>query len=197
MRETLEVINQRLKDYYGSTENQPNWRVVFSNDQFENRYGDYEDRTPEGFLIRRYSGFRLVPKYRQWIKDKWVLEMLVEVPPNTQELATKLSYEPAYAFPFRDGRPLLPIWDAVKYLIDGINSKVGITHPRYKDPDSNPKEALENQRVRLQEIEADLFGNETSTTDALAYKQGVGFTTSKLLTDNTTSNVNSGKEGVL
>ena len=182
MAEPLEVINRRLEDYYGTEDKKASWREVSSNDQYENRYGDYEDRTPEGLLLRRYSGFRMVPKYSQWIVDKWVLEMLVVVPPGTMELTTKLSYEPAYAFPFIDGKPRIPIWDAVNYLIKGVNERVGVTQGvRYKNPDATPQDAVMNKEMRLLELEESLYGNETQVGDALAHGEGVGYTTSKEL----------------
>ena len=182
MNEELDRLNIKLKDYFGSVSTgEPNWRVVYSNDQFEDRYGDYEDRTPEGLLIRRVSEWRHVPKYSQWIVDKWVLEALVEVPLGTLEIDTKLTYEPMYGFPHIDKKPRIPIWAACKLLIDGVNEKVGITvGARYKDPESNPREAVHYKQEELKRIEEDLYGNETDIGDALAYREGVGFTTSKI-----------------
>jgi len=182
MNEELNILNTRLKDYFGQvTTGEANWRVVYSNDQFEDRHGEYEDRTPEGLLIRRVTEWRNVPKYRQWIQDKWVLEALVEVPLGTLELGTKLTYEPMYAFPHIDKQPRIPIWAAVRLLIDSVNEKVGVTvGARYKDPESNPQEAAVHKDAELARIQEDLFGNETDIGDALAYRQGVGFTTSKI-----------------
>jgi hypothetical protein len=184
MTEPVEVLNQRLIDCYGTTNDRGNWRVVWSEDQFEDRYGDYEDRTPEGILIRRVSEVRRVPKYRQWVPEKWCLETLMEVPfLNSAELpGLKLTYELVYAFPHRDGKPLMPSWGALRFLIEEINRKIGIsTGPRYKDPESDPLEAREVQEQRLKGLQEELFGNETDIGDALAYKQGVGYTGTPLI----------------
>ena len=51
---------------------------------------------------------------------------------------------------------------------------------KYKDPDGHQEEALHNQEVKINGLVEDLFGNETPTGDALAYGEGVGFTTSKI-----------------
>lgn len=182
MNPEVEQINQKLIDYYGKFEtNEPNWRLVWSEDQYEKRYGDYEDRTPEGILIRRVSEFREVPKYKQWVPEKWVLESLVVVPEGTQELATKTSYEPIYVFPYVNKEPLVPAWPAIKLLVDSILEQVGVDSigAKYKDPEANPKEALEFQEQRIEAIEQSLFGGETELGDALARGDGVGFTTSK------------------
>ena len=179
---TVDEINKKLIDYYGKFETgEPNWRLVWSEDQYEKRHGEYEDRTPEGILIRRVTEWREVPKYRQWIPKKWVLETLVVVPVGTMELTTKTSFEPIYAFPYVNGRVLIPAWPAVKLLVESILERVGIDQvgARYKDPESNPKEAVEIQKERIEAIEQSLFGGETELADALARGDAIGFTTSK------------------
>ena len=74
--ETLEIINKRLKDNYGETVDRPNFRIVWSEDQFENRLTHFTD---EGFELI-HPEVRQLPKYKQWIHDKYVLERLTEVP---------------------------------------------------------------------------------------------------------------------
>ena len=179
MRESIEIINRRLIDVYGSESNLANWRVVWSPDQFEDRYGTYEDHTPEGIFLRRVTEVRHVPKYRQYIDDKWLLEALVQVPPvNVDELrGVNHTYECMHAFPYHQGRPLVPIWPALKLLIDTVNAQVGVSsRARYKDPMADPKIAPEVKEARLRELEEELYGNETDVGDALAYRQGVGYT---------------------
>jgi hypothetical protein len=182
----VDTLNRNLINHYGrdNSTNLPNWRVVWSEDQFEQRYGEYEDRTPEGLLIRRFSGVREAPKYRQWVEEKWCLEALIPIPSiNTQELPeTKLSYELIYPFPHHNRIPLIPIWSAVRLVIEEVHRKTGAQGqgPFYKDPMSDPKIASELKEAKLKELEEDLYGNETDIGDALAYRQGTGFTTSKL-----------------
>ena len=179
-RETLEIINKRLLDYYGSESDLPNWRVSWSPDQWEHRHGYFEDRTTDGFFIRAVTETRWVPKY-DYFAPKWILEFLREVTPDVQlEIPeNKLSYECAYAFPYHKGEPLMPIWPALRVVIDQIHDRAGVTGPRYQDPLSDPKIAAEVKEARLRELEEELFGDETDVGDALAYHEGVGYTTAQ------------------
>lgn len=178
----IDKVNCHLTDHFGQQYDRPTWRVVWSEDQFEYRYGTYEDRTPEGFFIREVAERRKVPKYSQWIHEKWVLERLVVVPLDDVDHPTidsALSYEPIY--PFEEHLP--PVWHAVKFIIENIyeNMRQHDVEAKYRDPESTPKEAQNAKEERVKELEEALFGNETEAGDALAYKQGVGFTTSKEL----------------
>src|SRR5262245_31149745 len=98
--EKVETINRRLHDLYGETESQgerlPNFRIVWSEDQFEMRKTDYTD---SGFRLL-HPEVRKLPKYRQWITKKHVLERLTVVPfVNEHDLPdSKLSYEPIWVF---------------------------------------------------------------------------------------------------
>ena len=98
----IDVINRQLFDAYGRLENQVTWRIVWSEDQREHRYGTYRDYTPEGFLIREVTESREVPKYSQWAPECWMLERLLVVPPDPNpdhpELDGMLSYEPMWQF---------------------------------------------------------------------------------------------------
>lgn len=174
----IDRINVTLLDHYGRLENLQTWRIVWSEDQFEWRYGTYEDRTSEGIFLREVTERRKVPKYRQWAPEAWVLERLIVVPmdpdPDHPQVDTALSYEPIWVF----NQDLPPEWVATKFMVDQIykNMRQRDVGVKYKDPDSSPDEAAYNREERLKDIEESLFGNETETGDALAYKQGVGFT---------------------
>ncbi len=178
----IDTVNRLLVDHFGRLENTASWRVVWSEDQFEYRYGTYEDRTPEGFFIREVTERRKVPKYSQWVNSKWVLERILVVPlspnPDHPELSTGLSYEPIWVF--EDDLP--PTWGAVQFVVKQVyeNMRQANTGVKYKDPDSEPKEAEHLKEERIKELEESLFSDETDTGDALAYRQGVGFTTSKV-----------------
>ncbi len=174
----IDRINVTLLDHYGRLENLQTWRIVWSTDQREWRYGTYEDFTTEGIFIREVTERREVPKYAQWAPDKWVLERLIVVPvdssPDHPQIDTALSYEPLWTF--QDDLP--PEWVAVKFIVDSVheNMRQHDTGVKHRDPDSTPDEAAYNKEVRLKDIGESLFGNETETSDALAYKQGVGYT---------------------
>ena len=176
--ETLEIINKRLKDNYGETTDKPNFRIVWSEDEFENRLTNFTD---EGFELI-HSEVRRLPKYRQWIKNKYVLERLTEVPVfQENELpVSKLSYEPLWVFEDVKGDAVRPTWSAAKFVIETVHEQVRTAgvYIKYKDPDSGltKEQQFEKRNLELQAIQDELFGNETTIGDALAYKQGVGFT---------------------
>lgn len=166
----IKVINQQLINHFGldTSTGQPMWRVVFSDDQFEKRKMIYDDKGAR--LL--HPEVREVPKYRQWIQHKWVLENLVVVPEeNMEELAgLKVSYEPIFPFESNDGTPLFPTFDACKFVVDAINAAKG--NKKLTKPKEEPEAALE----RVNKLHDELFGDENSITDALAYGEGVGYT---------------------
>jgi hypothetical protein len=175
--ENLEQINQRLIDHFGLFEDgQPNWRIVWSDDQREMRYGTYPKYSEHGIYLGEYTGVLEVPKYSQWITHKWVLERIFPVPAmNSKELITKLSYEPVWVFEDGKGQSLPYKWEVAKLVIDSIYEEgarvAGVK--QYHDPDQIPEEAIENEKKRLEALQSELFGNETEVGDALAHHQGV------------------------
>src|ERR1035437_5550442 len=99
LRETIESINKKLKEEYGTEfGNSPRFRVVFSEDQYEKRMTDFTD---EGFELITPE-VRLLPKYKQWIREKYILERLIPVTGET-DLVVKVSYEPAWVFQNKKG----------------------------------------------------------------------------------------------
>jgi hypothetical protein len=165
--ESVETINQRLIDCFGLYYDRPAWRLVFSEDQLEKRLGTFNDYTPEGFLIRSVTEIREVPKYRQWIHQKWVLERLIEVPQFQQaEILVPLSYEPIWVFEDNKGNPLDPIWLAIEFIIQHIHGVQGKKQVPMKDPEADYETRIEN-------LQRFLFGNESEVADALAYKEGI------------------------
>jgi len=179
--ESIETINRRLTDHYGQTNDMPNYRIVWSEDQFEFRKTNFTDEGLE--LI--YPETRRLPKYRQWINEKFVLERLSEVPAiNQEELELVLSYEPLWVFEDKEGFSLKPAWIVCKFVVDQVHKNIeeaGL-YTKYPDPYSGltNSQLLEKKDAELKELEAELFGDENDITDALAYGDGVGFTTSKI-----------------
>ncbi len=175
LRESIDSINENLKRDYGSfSDGRPNFRVVFSNDQFEKRW---TDRTDSGVELAN-KVVSLLPKYRQYIKDKYILERLVPVGPDS-DLVEKTSYEPAFTFQDADGNYLPPRFDVCKFVIDSIMSAIDGAgkHTAYKDPDIDP----EVRKQKLKDMEIELFGNETAVGDALAHGYGVTVPENKLI----------------
>jgi hypothetical protein len=170
LTEPLETINKNLRNLFGvdTITGAPIWRVVWSEDQLEKRLMDTSDKGI--FLL--VPEVREVPKYRQWIREKFVLERLTIVPEiNKSELPTqKLSYEPIYVFETKQGKPLPPKTEVAKFVIDCLYAAMGKSSlQKYVDPDIDP----ESHEARVQRLQNEMFGNETMVGDALAHKEAV------------------------
>jgi hypothetical protein len=168
--EDLELINQQLIDLFGldTSTGQAIWRVVWSEDQFEKRYGTYRDFTPNGLFIREVTEVREAPKYRQWIREKYVLERLIIVPDTNKEelLDVKMSYEPLFIFEDKHRNALPPRIDVAKIVIDVVYAAQG-----KKSLANYVDEEAKNDPKRTKAVEKvynELFGEETELTDALA-----------------------------
>lgn len=169
--ETVEAINSRLLEYYGSAWNGwPIYRVVWSTDQTEKRLTSFT----EAGLELLNPEVREMPKYRQWANDRYILEHLCTIGDNPELSVEKISYEPLFVFQDKDGFPLPPMWNACKMVVDTVKAATGngpSLRAKYTDPyKDQPREQVEKEITQLQE---DLFGNETDVTDALAHGEGV------------------------
>jgi len=168
--ETLEVLNKRLADRYGidTASSKAMWRVVFGDDEFEVRYGEYEDITPSGVYLRTVKEFRTVPKYRQWAPHMYVLERLVAVPGfQVHELGGQLvSYEPLWTFRDKNDNPLPPIWEAIELIVCvvlSVQHKDNRFLRRYYNPEGeNSEEVLNQQKERIDRIIDELWGEQSS-----------------------------------
>lgn len=170
LTEPIESINKQLVDLFGidSVTGRPIWRVVWSEEQFEKRLMNV---TNEGFHLL-IPEVREVPKYRQWIKERYVLERLTVIPEvNENELPTeKLSYEPIWVFETQRGVYLPPRLDAAKIVIDTVYAAMGKSSlAKYKETNEAPEE----KDIRLGKLQDELFGNETEVGDALAHNQAI------------------------
>lgn len=180
LTETIEKINNQLINLYGidTITGMAMWRVVWSEDQFEHRRGTYDDYSPAGIYLRTVTEVRYVPKYRQWITEKYILERLVVIPEiNQGDLpATKLSYEPIYSFETNSGKYLPPRIDACEFIIDTVLSAQGKSSlAKYKDPLSglSNEDYVEMKNKEINTLQDELFGNETDTGDAIAHGEAI------------------------
>ena len=180
LTEPVESINNQLIDLFGvdTLTGLPIWRIVWSADQYEKRLGTYDDYSPAGLFIRTVTEVREVRKYSQWIIDKYVLERLVVVPEENQpELPmSKLSYEPIYVFQTSSGMYLPPRVDAAKFVIDAVYAAQGKgSLARYKDPDAGlaPDELVGKRTKEIDNLQEELFGNESYVGDALAHNEAI------------------------
>lgn len=174
----FELFNRKLKELYGQFEDgRAYFRLIWSEDEFEKRRMTHTD---EGFPLT-YPEVRLVRKYRPQTKDRYVLEGLQEILPYTEtDLIEKISYEPVWTFQDSKGNYLIPIWPAIHLILETIRANQegkGTGIPEYiilgvKDTD-DPQEAARMKKERIDKMYEDLFGNETSVTDALARKSAI------------------------
>ncbi len=169
LRESIEDINLRLIAEFGVELNAgglPRFRVVFSEDQYEKRLTEFTD---EGFQLLEPE-VRLLPKYKQWIHEKFILERLIPVVGET-DLVTKVSYEPAWVFQDKHGNYLPPFFDGCKHVIESMFSAIdkANTFTKYKDKNVS----VEERAAELKRVEDQLFGNETNMTDDLHSGSGI------------------------
>ena len=133
----VDEINRKLHELYGSINGEdPTFRIVWSADQTEVRYGEYEDYSPGGIFLRSYVGIRRVPKYQE-DPPAYVLERMI---PNTNSdlIDAFLSYEPLFFFKREDGTQLPLEWRAIEMIMWTIlygpreASKMAIGSPEWK-----------------------------------------------------------------
>ena len=167
LREQIEDINTKLLTEFGyELDGRAKFRIVFSEDEYEKRLTEY---TNEGFELA-IPEIRLLPKYKQWIHQKYILERLVPIPENG-ELTEKVGYEPCWVFQDKHGNYLPPFFNGCKLIIESMYQAIGRkdTFVRYKDKNISKEENL----AHIEKVEQELFGNETAVGDALAYKTGI------------------------
>ena len=167
-------INEALDIKYGKfhTTNYPLYRVVWSESQTEHRRVTHNDN---GFELL-IPEVKEVPKYRQWIKEKWILEGLTEVPlMNEHDLpANKLSYECIWVFESKTGAFLPANLEVCHIVIGQIRANMAMQFGvKYKNPELTPEGSVEEKMKRVAKLEEMLFGNESDVTDALRYRDGV------------------------
>lgn len=167
LRESIESINEKLLSEYGTEfGSSPRFRLVWSEDQYEKRMTNFTD---EGFELI-HPEVRLLPKYRQWIRARYVLERLIPIVGET-DLVTKIGYEPAWVFQAKDGRYLPPFYDGCVLVIESMFDAIGKadTFAKYRDKNIS----VEEREIELKRVEDLLFGNETDLTDNLHYGSGI------------------------
>lgn len=167
LREPIEDINKKLIEHYGRSidDGRPNFRVVWSMDQYEKRWTKFTDTGVE--LLE--PEVRLLPKYRQYIRDKYILERLQPVIGET-DLIEKVVYEVVWTFGDKNGNYLPPWFEACKHIIENILMNMGARnyYAKYKDTMSK-----EEYLAQIQKMEDELFGNETDMTDDLSIGSGI------------------------
>lgn len=168
MIEPIDVLNARLIDYYGITVDSglPVYRIVHSDEILEKRRMKH---TEEGIELPFGEIVREVPKYRQWIQNRYILEQLQVVTGET-DLTTPISYEPIWVFQNEAKQPVPPMWEAIQFIITTMMSARGKSDmAKYIDPAIDP----DFQEKRIQSVYDGLFGDKTPVADALSLGEGI------------------------
>lgn len=173
----LESMNNALMAQFGieTISGRAIWKLVWSNDEMEKRYGTFEDRNAAGDLIRRVTETRVVPKYRQWNPDKYILERLVLVPKYQQEelAGATTSYEPIFTMMDKNGEYLPPRLDVCQFVIHSVYAAQGKAPVPIKDYDPNDKNGLEAKKKRIDDIMEYFYGNDTDLQQNLKFGHAV------------------------
>lgn len=143
--EVLERINTNLKERYGMLEDQPTFRVAWTSDQFEDRYGVHEIWYG-GIYLRTEAGVLKCKKY-PYKPDRWVLEKrIANIHPEI--VGAKASYEPVWIFD-DEGEYMEPTEKMINFLVYML-----LFYPRRKR-DLAAEELAEEQK-EYQEIYQEL-----------------------------------------
>jgi hypothetical protein len=116
LKKEIRTINRKMKERYGFypyCDNLPRFRVVWSEDQFEVIKGS---ETWYGAIFIKINPFAVRVKKYQFLKDRYILEVLQ---PNNEArtgIQAKYSYEPLFVFEDACGGYLEPILKAVNLL---------------------------------------------------------------------------------
>jgi hypothetical protein len=174
-----EFINGQLIDSFGKdvVNGLPIWRVSWAPDQFEKRFGTWEDYGQGGVFIKRVTEEREVAKYPH-LQKHYVLERLVLVPEEQQNelCGAKISYEPIHPFWDNKTEPLIPNWEVCQIIVQTIYHRLGkgpSPTAQYQDPEADGNNGLEAKKKRVAKIVEGLYGNDTRVTDHLGYGTGV------------------------
>lgn len=175
--EKLETINQRLLDYFGRFDDgsSPRWRVSWSKDHTERRFGTYDKFSEHGVWTGQVTEWREVPKYG-YMTPQWILERVVGIPEGT-DLDAKMSYECMWAFGFDPfGNPLPPKWEAIEIVIATIAANMA--KPKGGVQYETPFEEMQTPeaiQARIDAMEEMLF-EKSRIGDSLNLGFGVSYT---------------------
>jgi len=178
--ELRERINKLLIEKFGvdTVTGLPMWRVAWAPDQYNKRRGTFRDFTEGGIFIREVTEVREVPKYPH-LRGLYILELLQGIPTiNEKDLPTaRISYECIHPYMHAIHNTYLPPhWIFTEWVIDCYYAAIGQSSlHKYiaQDPEDDGNNGLQAKKERVDELYRYLYGNETSTTDALAYGTGV------------------------
>ena len=122
--ETIEVLNQRLKDTFGALlDGRPRYRLVWTTTQTEVRKDNYNVYYGSIYLRTEENVIKEVPKY-PFDRDRFALEYhTYEHPPNL--ISFNGSYEPVWIFRDKNGDFIYPNWAVLSFMIKAFEGGVG------------------------------------------------------------------------
>jgi len=165
----IETINKWLKEQGSTPDGSPLYRLVWSEDQREIRYGLFRDYSGPIF-VREVVEARRVHKY-SYISEKWILEKWFPMPP-TRELPAPNGYEPFYVFESKDGQHLNPTLKVVQFIVDMSRNEVKVNPLNGEIEMRNLYDTRAAKDIK--EIEDSLECS--PITNALHMKEAVGYT---------------------
>jgi hypothetical protein len=169
---TVAEINSWLRNNIGKNLfGQALYRVVFSDDQTEKRFGTFNDFHGNLF-IRSFTGVREVKKY-PYIVGRYVFERWFP-PELTQhdELigSEKGSYEPIYVFETYKGEPLPVTLKICQFLVRCCES------PQVMTPQERMDLAQQAEDAEIKEFVDTLTEDSDPLLNALHMKEAIGYT---------------------
>lgn len=143
--ELVEGLNRMIGGEYVTIDGHKIFRLVWSEEIFENRHGTFREFTESGLFIREVTETRRVRKYN-YIHNRWIFEMWA--PGNLTKNretpdADSGDYVPVYVFESRDGNYLPPNEKVVRFLISALQGKV-------KHDEIPSREYLEEKEISKQ-----------------------------------------------
>lgn len=168
-------INKRLQTVHGVNDyGQPMFRIVFSDDQLEKRFGKYAEFYGPIF-IREFSGLRENKKYwyiqHKWVLERWMPSLSVydRMIPGTSEG----SYEPIYVFQDANGNPLPVVEEVANRVIHTLfNPK--LPGDRASDLKAEEEKEMTEEIKHFEDVIADAGGSWLNVQ--MHGKEAVGYT---------------------
>jgi hypothetical protein len=164
-RVEVENTNKQIARLFGrDLMGRPHFQVVWSNDQFETRYGEFEIFHGAIFL-RSEWGVKVVKKYT-YIEDRWVLERLFTNDHRLTNIKANFTYEPLFVFEDSVGNYLEPVYRAVYLLVQtalyGSKQKL-----RESDMEDRERKEFENDKNFIYEY----LSNESPYTATMLHNR--------------------------
>lgn len=178
----IHLINQRLRDLYGKDFlDQPIYRVVWSDDEIEKRYGLFRDFVSgTNILIREAEEVREVKKYN-FLEPQYILEKLFFNQHNQEVLDNKTlsprtcTYEPVWCFGLDDkGKPKKPVWRAIELILLSLNNPKKLTPSDMDDKEFEQARKDEELMIELMNthIKSDALHSAVKDGDAVLFGRG-------------------------